>query len=190
MRPAVSANVEIGSSQFPVNAPLCGACLGRLRYQALVPGSELGGSSVFSLSLGSVSFRTAGGDSVTFQSFEVFAGAASSDVLGDRFDDNFRDDRTLVYSGSEVTFSPANGWVTIHLDREYLFFGTDSMVMEIVYSGASAGALYCGYRETEGCLTVYTGDQDAPTGSPERFAPHLLLTGTVHFDSIFGMKEY
>lgn len=173
-----------------MNAPFCGACLGSLRYQVLVPGSTLGGSSVFSLLIGSVSFRTAGSDSVTFQRFDVHAGTASGGVLADRFDDNYRDEPALLYFASDVTFSPSDGWVTIHLDREYLFHGTDSIVMEIVYSGASAGALYSGYRETDDCMTVYTGNQDATTGNPERFAPHMILTGTVFFCSILGDKEY
>lgn len=188
-RPAMSVSIEIGSSQFPVNAPFCGACLDRLRYQVLVPGSELGGSSLFSLSIGSVSFRTAGADSVTFQSFEVYAGTASADTLAESFEDNYRDERTLLYSAGDVTFSPCGGWVTIPLEREYLFHGADSIVMEILYSGADAGALYCGYRETEDILTVYTGNQDAIAGGAQRFAPHLLLSGTAYFQSLFGMKS-
>lgn len=186
----MSVNVEVGSSRFPVNAPFCGACLGRLRYQVLVPGSELGGSSVFSLSIGSVSFSTSGADSVTFESFDVYAGAASGDALVENFDDNYRDGRTLLYSASDVTFFPSGGWVTIPLDREYLFNGTDSIVMEILYSGADSGALYCGYRETYDFFTVYTGDRDAPTGATHRFAPHLVLDGTAHFHTVFGMREF
>lgn len=126
---------------------------------------------------------------MTFQSFDVYMGTAFGDSLGECFTDNCLDDRTLVYSGSDVTFAPEGGWVTIHLDREYLFAGSDSIVMEIVYSGANAGSLYCGYWGTEGFRTVYTGSQDAPIGSPERFAPHLLLLGTVRFDSVFGCME-
>ena len=156
----------------------------------LVPGGELGGSSLFSLLIGSVSFRTAGSDPVTFERFDVHAGTASGAVLSGRFDDNYRDEPTLLYSASDVTFSPSDGWVTIHLDREYLFNGTDSMVMEISYSGASASALYSGYQETDGCMTVYTGDQDATTGNPERFAPHMTLTGMVYFGSIFGKNGF
>ena len=189
-RPAISVSIEIGSSQFPVNAPFCGACLDRLRYQVLVPGSELGGSSLFSLSIGSVSFRTAGADSVTFQSFEVYAGTASADSLAESFEDNYRDERTLLYSACDVTFSPCGGWVTIPLEREYLFNGTDSIVMEILYSGADSGALYCGYRETDDFFTVYTGDRDAPTGATHRFAPHLRMDGTTHFHTVFGMREF
>lgn len=77
--------------------------------------------------------------------------------------------------------------MTIPLDREYLFSGSDSIVMEIVYGGANAGALYCGYWETEDYRTLYTGNQEAQTASPERFAPHLLLSGVVRFDSVFGL---
>jgi len=89
-----------------------------------------------------------------------------------------------------VTFAPSAGWVRIPLDMEYLWNGSDSIILEVVYSGADQGMLYCGYWETDGFRTMYSGNDEALTGSLERFAPHLVVTGAVVFDTGFGMVTF
>jgi len=155
-----------------------------------VPASELGGAGVFSLSVSEVSFRAANSDSVSFESFSVFMGTAFDEELVDTFADNYRGERTQVFSGSNVTFAPSAGWVRIPLDMEYLWNGSDSIILEVVYSGADQGMLYCGYWETDGFRTMYSGNDEALTGSLERFAPHLVVTGAVVFDTGFGMVTF
>jgi hypothetical protein len=152
----------------------------------VVPGSELGGSGVFSLSVSEVSFRAANSDSVSFGEFSVFLGTASGKELVGAFDDNIRGERTQVFCGSNVTFAPSEGWIRIPLDLEYMWNGSDSIVLEVVYHGADSGMLYCGYFETDGFRTMYSGNDEARTGSLERFAPHLLVSGVVRFESVFG----
>ncbi len=157
-----------------------------MRCQVVVQGSEIGGSGLFSLSVAEVSFRAANTDSVSFGNFGVFMGTAVSDELREDFDDNYEGERTQVFSASDITFAPSGGWINVPLAVEYLWNGSDSIILEVVYRNADQGMLYCGYYETDGYRTLYSGNDEALTGSLERFAPHLLIRGVVRLKPVFG----
>lgn len=157
-----------------------------MRCQVVVPGSEMGGSGVFSVFIESISFRAAAPETVAFDRFSVSLGTAANGFLEESFQGNFAGERVNVFEAEGCSFTPSGGWVSIPLEREYLFNCSDNLLIEVIYSGADGGMLYCGFGETDEVRTVCNGDHQSPRGYTYRFAPHIVISGRLGVNTLFG----
>ena len=84
-----------------------------------------------------------GGTSAGFNNFVIILGHTDRDELGNVFDENYLPGTDVrVYSTSYAELKVGtDGWVTIDLQTDFDYNGTDNLVMEIQWS-AGSGSLY------------------------------------------------
>jgi len=138
------------------------------------------------LTVNSLEFRAVYRDTVTFGHFTVLMGSVAGDELSAVFDDNSSGGMTTVFTGFDALFHADGGWVEIPLDQAHTFHGDAGLLIEIVYSGANHGQIYCGNSDAPNVRTLYSPDPESPGGTVLFVSPHLRLKGTAAFSPDFS----
>jgi hypothetical protein len=124
---------------------------------------------------------SAGSASGTYNSFKLYMGLSSADVLTDTFAANYiPGTRTLVYeTPSQVMSAGADEWMSIALDAPFWYNGTDNLVVELEWQGgANMFYTYMWNTGTSRGLMNKT-DISSPTGTLSNNMSELMLDGTM-----------
>jgi len=143
--------------------------------------SEMGGAFEFdTISLKRHSSGSTSGQT-TFADFEIWAGLAESDVLGDNFEDNFiPGTRTLLFSRESLLIeAEPNAWIPFVLDSPFWYGGTKNLIIEILWSEGEELGTECVYtwQWNTGTMRCASGPYDSETGSRTSVIPLIQFSG-------------
>jgi hypothetical protein len=160
--PAVTAG-EIGvPDNDPTKGTACNAIPfsasfmgGEACYQALVPASMLGTQQAMFTEL---SFAACSNPPANFvaTNFDVTIAHTTLTKLSPTFATNLSKDATVVYSGSITFVGVYQKWAPLGLTKPFQYNGSDNVVVEIRYKGATGGF---------SCYRVGTIERSYATGS-------------------------
>jgi hypothetical protein len=170
--------VTAGEIGVPDNDPTSGAACnaipfsasfmgGGACYQALVPASMLGGKPAVFMDL---SFAACTSNPANFvaTNFDVTIAHTTLTKLSSTFATNLSKDATVVYSGPVTFVGVYQKWAPLGLTKTFQYNGTDNVVVEIRYKGATGGF---------SCYRSSTIERGYTTGSSAYTATTASSTG-------------
>jgi len=179
---AAADQIEIGTDEFQSNKPFCGDCSESMRYQVLYTEEEMG--DAIEISALYLKAHPASGTSVTLDTLLVCIGQYDSEDLGTTFADNYIPgtmDTVLWQENCTLTSPGPNEWFEVPLDNGYWYDGDDGLVLEIAWP-AGEDAIY-NWNWTTTAMRQLLAGWNVPTGTLGMDVPHILLEGTLAFDS-------
>ncbi len=112
----------------------------------------------------------------TYPNLTISLAHTNLDSLTDTYEDNYQGDLVEVYNVSTFTFESGYGWVDIDIDNEFIYDGTDNLLVELTWQGDAGGDyVYLEYKSEpeDRSLRNYS---ESPTGDLYSFRYNMRFS--------------